>query len=266
MNALDIGVIAIVVLSGLFAFARGFVREVLSILAWFSAAYAALYAYPNLRPYTTKFLPPGPVADAVGGIAVFLIVLIVLSLIASIIARGVKRAGLSALDRSVGLLFGLARGVLLVCIAYIALSWILPPGGDKPRWIAEARTQPLLAAGADMLERMVPSNVRERAASFKPGDTLQHEVEEAIRAYAKPGAKPGAAGPSGYTQGDQSDMNRLIMQQLGSNPDMQTEINRILQAHGINPSAHPELQRMMQQQGMSPQVQQELQKLQQSGR
>jgi membrane protein required for colicin V production len=266
MNALDIGVIAIVVLSGLFAFARGFVREVLSILVWFSASYAALYAYPNLRPYTTKVLPPGPVADAVGGIAVFLVVLIVLSIIASIIARGVKRTGLSALDRSLGLLFGLGRGVLLVCIGYIALFWILPPGGDMPHWIAEARTQPILKQGADLLQRMVPANMRERAASLKPGNSLQHEVEEAIRAYAKPGAKAGAAGPSGYTQGDQSDMNRLIMQQLGSNPDMQNEINRILQAHGINPAAHPELQRMMQQQGMSPQVQQEMQRLQQAGR
>ena len=266
MNALDIGVIAIVILSGLFAFARGFVREVLSIIAWLCATYAALYAYPNLRPYTTKLLPPGPVADAVGGFVVFLVVLIVLSIFASIIARGVKRTGLSPLDRSLGLLFGLGRGVLLVCIAYIALSWLLPPGGDKPRWIAEARTQPLLAAGADFLERMVPANMRERAASLKPSETLQHEVEEAIRAYAKPGSKPAASGPSGYTQGDQSDMNRLIIQQLGSNPDMQNEINRILQAHGINPAAHPELQRMMQQQGMSPQVQQELQRLQQTGR
>jgi membrane protein required for colicin V production len=260
VNALDIGVVAIIVLSGLFAFARGFVKEVLSIVSWFGATYAALYAYPYLRPYSREYLPAGPVADAVGGIAVFIVALIILTLITSQISRRVKRSGLSALDRTFGLIFGLLRGALIVCIAYIALAWVLPPGADRPRWIAEARTLPLVATAAEALQRLVPQTMRQRAAAMAPQKSIQSEVEDAIRAYAAPAAKTGAGGQPNYAPADQAGMNRLF-EQLGSNPDMQREFNKILQDHGIDPATHPELQRMVQQQGMSPQVQQQLNRL-----
>jgi len=62
MNALDIIVIAVIILSGLFAFARGFVKEALSVCAWVGAGFAALYARPFAMPIAERFLPAGAIA------------------------------------------------------------------------------------------------------------------------------------------------------------------------------------------------------------
>ncbi len=79
-RSLDIVVVGVIVLSGLFAFARGFVREVLSIAAWFGATSRRSTPALMLAPVAERFLPKGPVADAAAAIAIFLVALIVLSL------------------------------------------------------------------------------------------------------------------------------------------------------------------------------------------
>lgn len=230
MNALDFIVIGIVVLSGLLAFARGFVKELLSIVGWLGATAAALYAAPALRPSAERFLPKGAVADTAAAGVVFLLTLIVLSIITSRISRQVKRSSLSALDRTLGLVFGLMRGALLVCIGFIALSYVLPPGSDEPRWMAESRTLPLVESTANSMVRLVPEPYRKRAAQLTPKTTLDADDLNAIlRAYSLPGshaapggATPGSAAPGGappgsapdYTAEERQGMTRLI-QQLG---------------------------------------------------
>jgi membrane protein required for colicin V production len=215
VNGLDLAVVAILVLSGLFAFARGFVKEALSIVAWAGAAFAAYYAFPAARRFVGGFMPEGPVADGVAAVGLFVVALIVLSLVASAISRRVKHSSLSALDRTFGLLFGLARGALIVCLAYIALAWLLPPG-QQPRWMAQARTLPLLASGAETLRQLMPSPLRDRAsaAAAHTGTTVQKEVESAIRAYSlpRPANAPARSAPPAYTPSERNDLNRLIEQ------------------------------------------------------
>lgn len=199
MNVLDILVVTIVILSGLFAFARGFVRECLSIASWSAATGAALYATPYLRPYAEHYVPKGAVADATAAGAAFLVTLIVLTIVTGAISRRVQHSSLSALDRTLGLLFGLMRGGLLVAIGFLALSFVLPPGAERPQWIAQSRTAPLFAEATSGLSRLMPEPLRKNAAQFNPQDQLQSEFENAIRAYAIPtprGAPGGAAGPT----------------------------------------------------------------------
>jgi membrane protein required for colicin V production len=209
MNALDIFVIGIVILSGLFAFARGFVRECLSIMSWIGATGAALYAMPYLRPFAEHYVPKGAVADATSAGAAFIVTLIVLTLVTGTISRQVQRSSLSALDRTLGLMFGLMRGALLVAIGFLALSFVLPPGGERPQWIAQSRTAPLFSAATSSLARLVPGPFRQRAAQFNPQEHLESEFQNAIRAYAlpTPRAAPGGAGP---TQEEQQRLKELF--------------------------------------------------------
>jgi membrane protein required for colicin V production len=213
VNAFDAGVVAIIVLSGLFAFARGLVRELLSIASWLGATFAALYGLPFARPIAEGFLPKGPISDGIAALAIFIVSLFILSLIAASIARHVKRSSLSAVDRTFGLIFGLLRGVLIVCIAYLALSWVMPPGKDQPRWLAQARTHELLGDGADFLQQFVPARLRQRATTALSNP--DQEVERAIRAYRTPGPHTVAGDGPVYTPDEQRDLNRLIQQQGG---------------------------------------------------
>ena len=219
MNPFDIVVIILIALSGLFAFARGFVKEALSVGAWVGAGLAALYALPYSRPIAERFLTKGMISDVAAGLAVFVTVLIVLSLMGSAIARRVKDSALSAIDRSLGLLFGLLRGAILACLLFIVVNWALPEA-NRPVWIKEARTAPLLSIGADKLKALVPPSVRGRAettaAEAQQRADQVRDAAGAIRALELPApAAPkstDSAGTKGYTQDQQRDMNRLFQQ------------------------------------------------------
>ncbi|HKF71001.1 MAG TPA: CvpA family protein [Stellaceae bacterium] len=219
MNPFDIFIIVLIVISGLFAFARGFVREVLSLGTWIGASFAALYAFPYSRPIAEQWLQKGMVADAAAALSVFVVVLIALSIVSSAIARRVKDSALSALDRTLGLLFGLVRGVILACLVYIGVTWALPEA-NRPVWIKEARTASLLQIGADKLKALVPSSVRNRAettaAEAQQRVDQARDATNAIRALQQPtqAAPKGSdsAGGKGYTSDQQRDMNRLFEQ------------------------------------------------------
>ena len=219
MNPFDIVVIAIVALSGLFAFARGFVKEALSVGAWAGAGLATLYSYAGVLPYVERILPKGMVAGVATGGIVFLVVLIMLSLLTSAIARRVKASSLSALDRTLGLLFGLVRGVIVVCLGYIAMTWALPEA-SRPDWVKQARTVPLLSSGANALRSFVPPALRERAdtAATRAQRNLEQarEAETALRALQAPRpTAPGQAqsgGEKGYGADERRDLNRLFQQ------------------------------------------------------
>ncbi len=222
MNLLDIIVVAVILLSGLFAFARGFVKEALSVAAWIGAGFAALYGLPYGTPLAERFLPQGAIAEAAAALAIFLIALVILSLVTSAVASRVKDSSLSAIDRTLGLVFGLVRGLVLVCLGYIALSWALPPARQQqPAWIAEAKTLPLLATGADRLRALVPAAYRAKAQATaertRDAAAQMQEAAGAMGALSKP--RPSATsvrGRSGYSSEDQRDLNRLIQQQQDS--------------------------------------------------
>jgi membrane protein required for colicin V production len=214
VTAFDFVIIAIILLSSVFAFSRGLVREALSIAAWVLAAVIAFYAFPYVLPFVGRYVPKGAVADIVAGAGVFLVALVLLHMIARMLAGRVKSSHLSAVDRTLGLLFGLARGLVLACILYIALAWFLPAGEHRPQWFAESRTLPYLAAGADRLEQYFPRSARP-AEPGRSTTEVEQEAEKAIGAFINPAPSQGARAndPPVYSPGEQRDLNRLIQQQ-----------------------------------------------------
>lgn len=216
VNALDIIVIAIVALSALFAFARGFVKESLSIAAWVGAGLITLYGLPQLEPLALKYITTPLLAKAAAGVTLFVVSLIILSLLTSAVARRVKQSALSAVDRALGLLFGAFRGVVLACLGFLALSWAIPKEADWPGWIRVARTRTFLASGAEVLKSLVPSEARERSAAtaLEAQQTFEQarEAEQLTRALLKPAAPAASktSPPTGYKPAERRDMDRLI--------------------------------------------------------
>ena len=110
------GVILLVILvSGLLAFLRGLVREVLGIGAWIGAAILAVWATPFVRPRFQGWFADRPgLAEPIAYAVLFLVCLGVLLFISHRISRVVRGSALGGLDRTLGLLFGLARGAALI--------------------------------------------------------------------------------------------------------------------------------------------------------
>lgn len=154
-NPLDLVVLGVILVSGLFAFFRGLVHEVLAIAGWVGAALITIPVYPVLTPFIAHYLPPLYAGLAAAAI-VFLVALIVLTLVSHTISARVRASALGGLDRTLGFVFGLVRGFIIVCIGYLALGYLLEP--PPPGWIAQARTRPALEWGGALLWPLVPGN------------------------------------------------------------------------------------------------------------
>jgi membrane protein required for colicin V production len=217
MNALDIAIIAIIALSAIFAFARGFVREALSIIAWVGAAAITLYGFNRVYAIVMRFVTTPLLADLIAGAGLFVISLIILTILTGYLARFADSSALSPINRTLGLIFGLARGVVLVSLAYLVVDVSLPQN-DRPPWIKEAKSERFLAKGADLLRDALPESFQVRSAGVADDAhralERAQEAQRAMGAYSSPAtpstAKPGQEAAPSYKPGDRSDMDRLI--------------------------------------------------------
>ncbi|MDB5362304.1 MAG: cvpA [Rhodospirillales bacterium] len=223
MNALDIIVVAVVAVSGLLAFVRGFARELLSIAAWIGAAVVTYYFFEPSRVIARSFMRPW-LADVVAPAALFVICLIIFSIITGVLSNQVRQSSLGAVDRALGMVFGVARGALVVCAAYMVMTQFLKPE-DRPNWVVQAHTRNLLEAGAQQLRDLIPHSTLERgtqaateaAQKVNEGNQLKQSIDK-LGAALTPNNPPAA--PKGPSPQDETDLTHLVdkAQQTGSKP------------------------------------------------
>jgi membrane protein required for colicin V production len=166
------------------------------------------------------FVAKDLIAKAVTGIGIFVTVLILLSIISHQLSKGVRQSALSALDRSLGFVFGIVRGAVIVCLAYLSLAWVFPPA-EQPKWLRDARTMPVIQSGAEKLRSLVPDQTRvtaahsaQSAANTAVENASKAVQEEALRRLSTPRptmSNAGAPAPeSGYKDRDRTELDRLI--------------------------------------------------------
>jgi len=180
----------VMLVSALLALMRGFTREVLSLVAWGLAALAAVGAFysADLHKFAMQYIQPEPLAIAVSCGVVFLAVLIVVSLITVKIADMVLDSAAGGFDRSIGFVYGLARGFLLVVVAYMFYAWLIPPN-KREDWIRNARSLPAIEKTRDLVVSMLPEKFagtfQEQAVGATPADQLQSGDQTNESTYKK---------------------------------------------------------------------------------
>jgi membrane protein required for colicin V production len=152
--ALDIALLVVMLISGLLAMIRGFMREILSIGAWGIAAGVTLYSYTRVLPIAKGYFSSDMVAAGVSVGSVFLLTLLIVSVITVRISDMILDSRVGALDRTLGFLFGLGRGLLIVVVAYLFFDWLVPT--RKPTWIEGARSKVVLAGTGAWLMDLLP--------------------------------------------------------------------------------------------------------------
>jgi membrane protein required for colicin V production len=130
-----------------------------------------------------------------------------------------------SVDRSLGALFGVVRGALLVCVLFLVVEWLYPVKELRPPWISEARTLPMVSSGAEILKAVIPEEFIKQGADA--ADSTRATVDQAVELGTAAGVIPGAggastatAGPSpesagstgdsGYKDAERNDLERLI--------------------------------------------------------
>lgn len=194
VNLTDLLVLAVIVISGAFAFMRGLVHELLAVGSWIGAAFATLYGFPHVQPLANTYISVKILADVSAGVVIFLLVLVILTLGTRLLSHRVRESSLGPLDRTLGLLFGFLRGAVLVCLAWLVFTWALPRE-DWPDWISEAKSQPFIERGSILILSLVPPELIDRS-----GEAAEESRRKALDAKAALDAYDQLKNPLGDSQ------------------------------------------------------------------
>ncbi|MGB6120208.1 MAG: CvpA family protein [Mesorhizobium sp.] len=170
ITLLDGILVGFTLVSAVLAMVRGFSREVLSIASWAAAAIAAYFFYPLVLPYVKPYVDHDMLALAASAAVVFFIALIVVTVITMKIADFIIDSRVGALDRTLGFLYGAARGILVVAVGLMFANWLL--ASNQPSWITEAKSRPLLETIGQRLAALLPEDPENTILNrITPGST-----------------------------------------------------------------------------------------------
>ena len=132
LTVVDYFIIGILVISTLISLVRGFVKEVISLITWVMAFVIAMAFSPMAAQWLPEVIDIPSMRVAAAFLALFIVVLLIGGIINWAISKAVEKTGLSGTDRSIGLIFGLARGVFIVAVLILLAGLTTMP--QEPWW------------------------------------------------------------------------------------------------------------------------------------
>jgi membrane protein required for colicin V production len=170
---LDYAVIAVLMLSTLFAFVRGFIGSFLSLAGWIIAIYLSYTLFPTIKPFLEEKMK-SPVVILIAGHTVLLIGLLVIFGVLNVLATSaVKGMTAGIIDRSLGAAFGAIRGGIIVSFVFLIISTgigifngvdnnVIPEEDAMPKWLSSSRSFPFMREGSQVLAGFIPDSFYER--------------------------------------------------------------------------------------------------------
>ncbi|WP_297322256.1 CvpA family protein [uncultured Bartonella sp.] len=172
LTALDGLVIVVILFSAFLAMVRGFSREVLSLASWIIAALAAIFLYKNILPFVETYLSNKTVALIASLAIIFIVVFIIVSVITMKIADVIIDSRIGALDRTIGFVFGVVRGLFIMVIAMLLINQLIKPDEQAP-WLKDAKSKPMLDSLSTKIWDLLPKDpdwIFDKASSFLKKD------------------------------------------------------------------------------------------------
>ena len=154
----DIVILAVMAISLVFGLFRGLLRELLSLVSWVLAFWIAYRYSANVAEIIDRALQNPTLSQAVSAVLVFVIVLVALMVLTSLIAKVFKATGLAGIDRILGGLFGLGRGVVILLAALILASHT---GAVEQEWYNASTMIPMFDRALDWMAAYVPAGTLE---------------------------------------------------------------------------------------------------------
>lgn len=212
-NAVDMGILAFLALSAFIGVIRGFTREVFGIAGWVGAILVTLWGIPLLKPFMREWIGNSFFADIISALGLFIISFVTFMTLIRAISNHVKSSILESLDRSLGLLFGIVRGGILIILLFLASNIIWKPG-NRPSLLLASKSYPLLLSGTECFltilpKGMIPSSV------LKSNQESHHQIlenpDQLMQALSQPKPKDSNKEKTdGYRTQHRHSMDRLI--------------------------------------------------------
>ncbi len=196
----DGGVAAVLLISAVLAYSRGLLREALAIAGWVVAAIGAFLLAPRATPfmheipYVSEMIGTScELAILAAFLVVFVLLLVILSILTPVLAGTVRDSALGEIDRGLGVLFGLLRGLLLVLIVLIVHDRVVPEG-DGFKAVESSLMRHLLAGSQAGFEGLIPDDA--------PSWIINRYEDLMGSCGSQEGAAPGAEQPESGGAGD----------------------------------------------------------------
>ena len=216
LSVFDLVVLGVVSVAALVGLVTGFVRGGLFAASWVLAIGITFKLYPTTLALSEDYFDKDWAAMAAAGAGPFIVSLIILHIITQIIAARVAGSMLNMLDRSLGLIAGMAVALAILGMIYLPLSANFPEA-DQPDWIKNARTRPIIVQVSQMLLDLIPDAYHDIIPGIgdlaRASDSSRATLD---RLAAPPPLAPGESGSSdetGYSDATRDDLNREITDQ-----------------------------------------------------
>ncbi len=181
INMFDVAVAFTLVSSGIFAFRRGLLMEVMSLGTWVLASVFAFAFFPTAQPFFHAHIKNEVLADAATATALFSLAIIILVPLSQYLNNLIKTPTLSSIDRSLGFVFGVLRGFLVACLFYFGLTFFFgEEPQNQPSWMSGARTTSALAYGVEGLRAMIPESL-EAVTNSRALEASREAAQEAAQ-------------------------------------------------------------------------------------
>lgn len=192
LNNLDVVFLVIVGVSALVAIARGVTKELLSIIGWVLAGVSVYYLLPVVDPIMKKYIASEVLSGLVSGMVILIMFCIFWVLAADKISTQIRFSKLSALDRILGFIFGIFRGVVIVILLQIMISSLIPEESQKGVF-AESRYFKLAGDAAGPIKGLIPEkwfdDLKAKGESLGLGAAKTEEKSEEEKADGETSAE-----------------------------------------------------------------------------
>lgn len=218
----DLLVGGLLIVSGLFAFARGFTHEILSIGSWLGAVIVTVLLFDFAATPVRSIVEPQLIADGIVAVSLFIVSMALFSIVTKRIGGAVRGSAVGALDRTLGFFFGLLRGTIIVSALYLLLAYFLPPE-EHPGWVTQGKSLPLVQMGARSVFEVFPhlnvppalqSGAGKNWRDFAPfaEDAAEQLYDSSATDYDSQNGNGAAdsTGETGYKDNDRSAIEQLI--------------------------------------------------------
>ena len=158
MSLVDIIIAVIIVISLLIGLFRGFIREILSLFSWLGAIWIAFNFAATGGQYLEPYISQPPLRIVVAFAVIFIVALISFSIISYLLYKLLSIAGISGVDRSLGTLFGLIRG--LVIVAFLILASNFMDFSSQPWW-KESLLVSYFSPLTELITSLLPEDISE---------------------------------------------------------------------------------------------------------
>lgn len=227
---IDIVVAVIVLISAIISFLRGLIRETLTIAGVIGGFFAAVFFGPKLAPTFNNWLgvndnpeqieklfgivPMNIVADVCAYAVVFIIVVIIISVISHFTAGAAKAMGLGPIDRTLGVIFGIARAIVLLGLLYLPFH-LLMDQPSKDKYFVDSKTHKIIESTSEFLTRFLPSSseVEGKVQDITEGEIKKKLFENDILYNKDAKPKPVEEKPeTGYESEEREQLKDLMGQ------------------------------------------------------